>query len=270
MPKTIDIPTNLREFNRIFEQIAYRHDYSTVFNDFLDFCLKGFSPWDDFEELNKYGQSRYSEKERLLFGELIGEFIQVMNRAITGPTDWYDALGTFYEILASKGKRDSLGQFFTPACISDFMAQILIDDTTQGKLINEPCAGSGRFVVSFHAKKPGNYFFAEDIDKTCCKMTAINMCIHGAVGVVINHDSLWLDDFRSAWAVNEVLSCHGLPSIRSITREEINLFYNLWRPWNGEVYKRVEQPHPEEVKPARQPEKVVLKMERVEQLSLFS
>lgn len=268
MPKTIDIPHNMREFNKIFEQIAYRHDYSTVFNDFLDFSLKGFSPWDDFEELNKYGQSRYSEKESLLFGQLIIEFIQIMNREIVGPTDWFDALGTFYEILASKGKRDSLGQFFTPSCISDFMAQILIGDDTTGKLINEPCSGSGRFVISFHAKKPGNYFFAEDIDKTCCKMTAINMCLHGVVGVVINHNSLFPDDFRSAWVVNEVLNCKGLPSIRSISFEEIDLFYRLWKPWNEEIYRKepVKVLAPLEM----QVEKTVYRMEKVHQLSLFS
>ena len=262
----------MKEFNRLFESVAYRHDYSRVFDDFLSFAIKGFSLCGDFAELNAYGQRTYSEKERLAFGQMIYEWIRVMHREIQGESSWYDALGNYYEVLAGRGKKSALGQFFTPGPVCDLIHALVSEKHVQ-QLVNEPCCGSGRFVVSFHANNPGNYYLCQDIDPICCKMTALNMCTHGAVGLVLNQDALLMDGPRFAYLVNEQLSYTGCPGIRKVTPEEAVFFYNMWAKKSGCILKKQQvQERQQEALVGHESTAVPensIKLEKVVQLTLF-
>ena len=67
------------------------------------------------------------------------------------------------------------------------------------------------------------YFIGEDLDLTCCKMTAINMCAHGIPGEVICHNTLSEPDtVKNGFIINEHLMFMPIPSIR-ITNNK-NLF----------------------------------------------
>ena len=123
--------------------------------------------------------------------------------------------------LVSKSAQQSQGQFFTPVHICDLM--VLCTQTEEkktGQRMGDPTCGSGRLLLAYHARNPGNYLIGEDINRTCCLMTVCNMLIHGCVGEVIHHDSLSPDHFLCGWYVNISLTRTGIPSIRRMSEAD--------------------------------------------------
>ncbi|HNP94462.1 MAG TPA: N-6 DNA methylase [Cyclobacteriaceae bacterium] len=220
--KTKEIPLPLRGFYKLFSKLEYRHDYVTVFDDLLTaminfFTPPGFPP----EDVNCF--KKYKDEERELFKPMIYEMISVYNSHITTDTDWYDPFGDFYQMLASRGKQSSLGQFFTPSTVVDMMTKMqgTKEELTNKQLrVNDPTCGSGRFLIAFHANFPGNYVYGEDIDRMCCKMATINLMIHGCEGEVVNKDSLVVHDFRKGWQINSTLRQTSFPSIIPLEKEQ--------------------------------------------------
>lgn len=230
MPKSTDVPGELRDFNRIFQKFEYRHEHSQVFSDFLDLFIKQFS-FDNCEELNNRIQKQYNQEERFNFGALIQEAIKVLNKEIRGDHDWYDIFGTYYEVLANDYKRQGFGQFFTPPHIVDLMTGInggKSELTGQGLLIGDPCSGSGRMLISFQAHFPGNFLVGQDIDLICCKMTILNMILHGCKGEVVWGNSLDPSDFRQGWRISPYIA--GIPQVYKIDKSESF----TWRLWENE------------------------------------
>ncbi len=143
-------------------------------------------------------------------------------------SEWCDIFGEIYEeLIASKSRRSDNGQFFTPKSLCDLMTDISSHEEEKivGQRISDPTCGSGRNLLAFHAKHPGNYHVAEDLDKTCVLMTVCNFILHGVNGEVIWHNALIPDDFKGGWRVNEHLNnrfskYHGIPHLRPMTQEE--------------------------------------------------
>lgn len=219
MPKATDIPSELRQFNKIFERIAYRWDYSTVFDDYLTYCIEVF-------DLDKTGEPVQQMKKKYgelyeVFIELFHEHIQVMHKMLQ-VEGWYDLLGTFYENLRSRSKASALGQFFTPKPICDFMAGINGVEDEKGKWmrINDCACGSGRTLLAWQAVAPGNFLYGEDLDPMCAKMCAINLTIHAAVGQVCCMDSLWPDKWYFGFDINPLLYPSGVIGLKRIKKEE--------------------------------------------------
>lgn len=274
MPKSTDIKTpELKEFNKIFDRLAYRHQYDTVFHDFLDLFIKQLSH-DDCEELNQRIQRVYDQKERLIFGELIVEGLQVYKKMVNHDKAWFDLFGEYYEVLVSRGKSSALGQFFTPPHICDLMTQLQGEYTGKRILVNDPTCGSGRMLLSFHVNNLGNYHIANDLDVICCKMTVLNMFLHGICGIVVNQDTLAMD-FRRAWVVNEHMYTEGrLSGIMEINEKQVNTLYQYW-----DIIRKAYNPQ-QETEPVieehslfeHDPEKIEVinvQNKEVEQLKLF-
>lgn len=219
MAKTVDVPTELREFNKVFDSVAgYQWDDAKVFHDLCDFiiaCLLKTGDKDCAERLEKQYQKDYPKFDEM-FRQLLLAHDKVLNRK-----RWYDGLGTFYEIIKSSSKSSALGQYFTPEPLVDCMVQIqLSDDLPLGKTINDPASGSGRFLIAFHANAPGNFQYGCDIDTICAKMTAINMCLSGCVGQAICGDALNLTNtFRFGFQINPNLTLYKVPGIERIEQE---------------------------------------------------
>jgi len=169
----------------------------------------------------------YNQDERYGFGKLIKEYIHIIDKQLNF-IDWYDGLGEYYEILASNYKQSALGQFFTPSAIVDLMTKISNTDEQTGKRINDCACGSGRMLISHHVKNLGNYYFGEDIDRICCKMTCLNMVLHACVGEVVNHDSLSVSSYFAGWKINEFLNLTGQVSIKPMRKEE-SIMYQSWQ-----------------------------------------
>ncbi|CCH00304.1 type I restriction enzyme, M subunit [Fibrella aestuarina BUZ 2] len=269
MPKSTDVPHELRALNKVFSTNDYKWDYADSFRDWVDFLVEAFMPV-------RQTDRRPSECERLKqkhgsldwFTDMTREWLLVQQQMIVGdgPGDWYDALGTFYEVIAPNSKKGVLGQFFTPPEVCDMMTIMTgftPDLKGKGFSIQDPCSGSGRMLLAAHTSAPGNYQYAADLDRICAKMSAVNMCIHGCVGQAVCMNSLTPDDWFFGYNINPRLNRTGCPSIEPITKEQCR----AWRLWQAEKAaweekKRVDPKAPAPVPPAA-------KSVQMGQLSLF-
>ncbi len=126
----------------MFNKIARTKSEENVFTDYLDMVICAISAG-KYEEEYLSIVKRYKKEEVNLFCELMAEMLIVMDNQGAGLAD---CLGEFYQQYISNSR---LQQFFTPQHISDFMAQIIMDeDTTAGRIIADPCCGSGRMLLS--------------------------------------------------------------------------------------------------------------------------
>ncbi|MCK8492900.1 SAM-dependent methyltransferase [Spirosoma sp. RP8] len=273
MPKSTDVPHELRPLNKIFSENDYRWDCAEAFRDWVDFLTESFMPVRQgiYEQLKK----RYGDLD--WFVRMTQEWVRLQSQQIVGDNDWYDSLGTYYEILASQSKRQILGQLFTPPSLVDMMTAIQGADqslTDKGQLVNDPCSGSGRMLLAFHAKAPGNFQFGADLDSICAKMTAVNMCIHGCVGQAVCMDSLQPDEWRFGYHINRYLNRGGGPSIEPMTGREECHSWKLWQKEKAEwAEKNKTQPDlPPPIPAAAQASALTPQQKRAEkmgQMSLF-
>jgi len=252
MPKSADVPTELRDFSKVFDQLMYRHEPSRVFSDYLMYVIQGhtYAPGyplgtvprehDNDPDYWDRWKKTYDDKEQKAFYSLYVEHVRVMDKMVCADNDWYDPLGIFYECMASSGHRSNMGQFFTPSTLCDAMTKIIYnpEEVGAGKYVSDPTCGSGRTLLSFNSHCPGNVMLAEDLDSTCVKMTVVNFLFHGCRGEVIHHDSLDPDSWFSGYLVNVNLKPgpFGLP-IPHVCRleKEKSLIWNKWQLRKQEV-----------------------------------
>ena len=211
MIKTSEVQRELRNFNSLFFSFQYKYDLYTLFDDLLTIiicCLARETEEPLYFETIK----RYKKEELTVFANLFGELILIYNNAKLN-NSWADPLGEYYELLASNSKKSNFGQYFTPKPICDMMAKFTITPNEWGKTINEPCAGSGRMILAANHQANGNYFVAQDLDPICCKMTAINMCLHEIRGEVHNMDALRIANLRISYSINYDFYKHKTPLI---------------------------------------------------------
>ncbi len=211
MLKTRDVPSELKNFNSLFSAFKYKYDLYSLYDDLLTIIICCLAHQTE-EKLYFETIKKYTKEELNNFARLFAELLIIYNRAKTAER-WTDPLGEYYEILASNSKKSAFGQFFTPAPICDMIAQMTIGKNEWGKNINEPCSGSGRFILAANHQAMGNYFVAQDLDSICCKMTAINMCLHEIRGEVHNMDTIRMTDLRVSYSINYDFHKHKTPLI---------------------------------------------------------
>ncbi|PZU20132.1 MAG: restriction endonuclease subunit M [Shinella sp.] len=214
--KSRHVDTEVRPFFKLFEQLGRRHDYATVFDDFITISLTQFVHPDC--EIGKSWHhlaiSKYEAEEKSLINQMFAEMILSYKQNIVDDTSWFDFFGNLYMEVAGKSKSSRFGQFFTPEDLCDFINLSLQLEGT-GKYINDPACGSGRMLISHHVKNLGNYYVGEDLDLICCKMTVLNFLFHACIGEIIHHDSLMEPDtFRHRFVVNRFLDkTGGIPHV---------------------------------------------------------
>lgn len=258
MAKTIDVPFELREFNSIFEKLAYGMDDSRILDDFLTILMAYFGNG-TMDEERAYIWKVYNDKQKATYQELFNCYLLTVQKIFNGEfkeikfyssgakaPEWYDFFGAYYEVLTSKGKKSGLGQFFTPPHLCDLLRGLNGPEGEKktGLRVNDPACGSGRTLLSFNAVYPGNYLLAQDLDPVCCKMTVMNMMMHGAEGEVINGDALAPDDFRNGWYINPYIKSLGLPHIIKMKDKSESM---VWRMWEAEKNKFAELSEKEKV-----------------------
>lgn len=211
MLKTRDVSSELRNFNSLFSKFAYKYDVSSLFSDFLTIVICVFARETE-EELYFETIARYKKEELTIFAKLLGELILIYEDAKQKET-WVDPLGEYYEALASGSKKSGLGQFFTPPALCNVMVQLTQEPNQWDKTINEPCSGSGRIILASNHYAQGNYFVAQDLDSICCKMTAINMCLHEIRGEVHQMNALSSQKPFLSYSINYDFHKHKTPLI---------------------------------------------------------
>ncbi|KAA2218253.1 N-6 DNA methylase [Maribacter flavus] len=200
MVKTREVPRELKNFNSLFNSLIYRHDVSTIFDDFLTVFICCFARGTQ-EPLYFETIKRYNRKELDLFAKMMGELIILYAKA-KNDDDWIDPLGDYYEVLAGQYKKSRLGQFFTPKPLCDLMAEISLTGSSWGKTVNDCACGSGRMLLSSNKVVQGNYYVAQDLDPICCKMSAINLCMHGIRAEVHQMDTLRMTKPHRSYLIN--------------------------------------------------------------------
>ena len=155
-------PQTIRPLEKMVCDFAYSNGYDpiSVFNDFLRYVIHGFSP--GAPPLMDW---KYKRQQNRHFMEMLTGWIRLMQRELQSG-GWFDAFGDLFMAISSKSGRQVNGQFFTPPDICDLM--VLCTDsgeTATGKRICDPTCGSGRLLLAYHARNPGNYLIGEDINR---------------------------------------------------------------------------------------------------------
>lgn len=226
-------------------------DNKQVMSDLLKYIIGYFNV-----EPRADSSWHYTKEQNEEFHTMMMEYVQLMQDELA-TKEWYDAWGDLFMELTPKG--GSRGQFFTPVSLCDMMALANIDTDTEPTIhcgafgkrvtISDPAAGSARNLLASHARfihdnKPKPYLVAEDLDLDCCRMSAVNMIMHGCFGEVICHDTL--SDPKGlvvGFVINETMYPFptGIPSVR--IKNDPQAFVSLRTPVIRQAIERQDKPN---------------------------
>ncbi len=112
-----------------------------------------------------------------------------------------DHLGSAYMLVASKGAKSHMGQFFTPKAVATMMAAMTMTGPMETESTYfrgmEPACGGGMMILAAAevVEQQGGYdkpfvWMAIDLDYLCASMCAVQVAAHRIPAVVIRGDSL--------------------------------------------------------------------------------
>lgn len=192
----------MNEFEKLFEKLARTDDASILWINWLDWVI------DQNLITNTNRNLDFKGNEETYF-QLYCAWIDIVNNELEATGKYYyDYLGVFYEdVIQSKYKAGTNGQFFTPQDVSKLMAKTLLQST--GGIINDCACGSGRLLLDSHSFNPSAILIGQDLDPVACKMAVLNFYVSGVRGSVIHQNTLTAESFE-CWRVNNYIH-HGLP-----------------------------------------------------------
>lgn len=224
-------------FEKVMQRFQYRYDTRIAFDDFLTMTLCAFSQ-------NRATGKSYDED---LYMETIAKYkddpirfefpnlLACLTREMTGRIDsdsGNDVLGEYYEQNIS---RKGAGQFFTPWPICKFMAKSSFDatpETGERKRLRilEPACGSGRMLMAMLREAgPFHDYYAIDIDRTCVKMTAINLFLSGIFrSETLCANALLAEDFQVSYKTSFL----PFGVFRIAEKEHSRLWHTLKNCWD--------------------------------------
>lgn len=190
----------VKHFNCLFDNLALKYSAYNAFDNFLDCCINSLC-YNYNKDVMENICKTYTQDDRYRFGEMLQIWILCTSLKVTNDNSFYDFLGIFYEEKAMS-KQNGFAQYFTPMVICEFMASI-VDVSADGKYVYEPTCGSGRLNLAMHTKNHKLFHYANDLDITCVKMTALNFVLHGVKGLITCDDGLFMKRaFKGAFLVN--------------------------------------------------------------------
>ncbi len=199
----------MNRFEKIFEKLARTDDPNVIFTNWLDYVIN----INLFTVKNHELDFKGHEHE---YFNMFAAWVGIQNNYLENNPDkgWYDYLGTFYEdIIQSKFRAGTRGQFFTPSNVCQVMAELTFrcgsEDGYAGKMINDCACGSGRLLLAGKTLAPNGIFIGQDLDPVAVKMAVLNFYIHGVRGAVICKNTL-TGEFFEAYRINNYLG-YGLP-----------------------------------------------------------
>ena len=175
----------------------YSVDITTAFNGLLDYIIGYFDPTGAPIE----GWPFKREQNKRMY-EMMFQYITIMDEQLAHK-QWFDAWGDLFMALYANGADKN--QFFTPPSLVNMMTEVAMNNLGEpthdvlgfGRrhIINDPSCGSSRNLLAGFSKyvylydrKP--YLSGEDIDSLCCKMSAVNMMMHGCLSATTPSRSL--------------------------------------------------------------------------------
>jgi len=244
----------IRPLEKLLKTFCMKTGYSqdAVFEGLLDYMCSFLNPSFTPEPLQGW---KYTKQDNETFYEMM-----VLTCRITGEQiikkGWYDPFGDLYMSIHSNGGGKE--QYFTPPAVASATAAVNLAGlkepsgtrTPVGKriTISDPAGGSGRLALAAYcellkvmqnewhwsadkteANRP--FISVEDLDYNCVKMAALNICLHGAFGEAVCHDTLTEPDkVRMGFIVNE--SMWPFPTqVPSVRRESDPWRFVCTRQW---------------------------------------
>ena len=201
------------------EILSRRYERGRIFSDFLTMALcalhqiniaSRFKEQDpENEALFEKTKKPYSEDEQSSFSKLLGI---VQSNVYDNP--YSDLAGAYFTDHITQGHN---GQYFTPDSLCEAMVRLQgADEGLTGQRVLDPACGSGRLLLKFAEVSPRNYFYANDVNMTCAKMTALNFMLNGLRGEVACMNSLSMEWYKS-WMINmPVLGVQEIAKERSM------------------------------------------------------
>jgi type I restriction-modification system DNA methylase subunit len=194
------------------EKVSYGQSRFQIFEDFLDAMISALcgneEKYMSIVERHKDGEkgSRGIDHFCKAFGQLIIAMGQRNN----------ELLGEIYMEWNISNKHT--GQFFTPSSIADLMASIVGNN---GNRVNDPSCGSGVMLVACLKQKTSEQlaeavFVGQDLDATCVKMCALNMCFFNVNSFVYHCNTLSMECYGGYATQRTPLG----GAIRELTEEE--------------------------------------------------
>lgn len=189
----------IKPFLKIIEPVAYhRGRVSAVFSDFLDLALYSLSR--DFKTGESFFEEEYMQLIKTYSKEDAQIFPQLLAILVDALENHFDLLGTFHTMHCHPNK--NLGQFFTPAPVARFMAEVILGDAKNGQSVLDPTCGAGALLLQVRWMEKANFIYCGiDLDAICAKMCALNLFLTGCTGEVICGNAL-TDNFFFAWQFN--------------------------------------------------------------------
>lgn len=204
-------------FGKMLIQVSGKYSLSAVFSDFLEMCVCALS-MGEREERYLEIVSRYEKADVYKLADAFGSLVIEMNGDGSGLVDPF---GDFFMENISHGHN---GQFFTPMDLCHMMAQITGIAETVNKTVLDCACGSGRTLLAAAKVNRYNLFYGADVDYTCARMAAVNMCLNGMMGEIA-----WMNSLTMEWFGGWQITLHekGVPYLKWITSDESRIFSKL-------------------------------------------
>lgn len=181
------------------QQIAGRHHFSNVFDDFMQMCICSFA-YGKMEDKYEQVASKYLPEEIKLFAEALVDMVMEYNYHSCSAGSWCDILGNVFEETNSSFTASKNGQFFTPESICNLMANITDNgELTEYTTICDPSSGSSRNLIAHSrlhiSNRVNGFYIAQDLDRRCILMSVLNYVMYGMRGIVIHMNTISCEIF---------------------------------------------------------------------------
>lgn len=207
----------MKQFIKKLSNLNGRYTQAEIFNDFLTLAANSLSNFHDsrfFDKREKESISilgKYSSEQQKVLSELLAMLMGKANQAIKNRylIDMFNQL--FMEGFSDGGK----GQFFTPLSVSQFMANINVNNLLKHSIIkqSEMSCGSGGMIIALvnslikHNVDYQTQLLVEcaDVDLRCVKMCYIQLYLYGIPAKIMHRNELAMDTYEEFVTLNYAL-----------------------------------------------------------------
>lgn len=204
MARKAKVKPEYKELVGLFEQLTGSRSMWQVFNDCIEMFALAFQDAFVFGDKFQKNEERYKQIAAQYEGQMhivLKIFSKIVDMAEENP--FRDLLGDLYMQL-NMGS-DTLGQFFTPYCVTQLMAQVSDIEAARAEIeqngyvtLNEPSCGGGANVIAFCEMLYNNginyqrqcVIACQDLSRTAALMCYVVLSLLGCAAVVKVGDTI--------------------------------------------------------------------------------
>ena len=211
----------MNEISKALQKMAHRKQIHDLFSDFVEMSALTLSNQYDYRKAVER-EERYLAIAKQYTGKELSEFCRCLALlAIQIRESADDVLGKVFHELELSNKY--IGQFFTPQCICDLMAEMSVHDmaelmeTKEFIRVMEPAVGSGAMILGVvKSLRKREIAVAErihvvgvDIDSRAVWMSYVQLSLAGVPATVIHGNTLTLEEWNHWYTPEHILRGWG-------------------------------------------------------------